>query len=216
MYLARLLEQRYEKDEILEMYLNEVYLGAGAYGIESAAQVEVEPVEPRDEPLGLNRYFVNHVRDWLLSKFGMQTVYGGGLRVYTTLDSRKQKQAAEAIERAIETGLIPSIPDQRGDGGPELQPQVALVTIDTHSGAVRAMIGGRGDDSFNRAVQAVRHPGSAFKPFVYAAAVRVVEELGIERVADHVRRSGLPTNWRYRIAPATPIERDPLPRPRHT
>lgn len=56
------------------------------------------------------------------------------------------------------------------------QTQVALVSLDAHTGAIRSMIGGRDDDDFNRAVQARRHPGSAFKPFVYAAAIAKVTD----------------------------------------
>ena len=52
-----------------------------------------------------------------------------------------------------------------------MQPQGALVAIDPHTGYIKAMVGGRGTDQFNRAAQAVRQPGSAFKPFVFAAAL---------------------------------------------
>ena len=51
------------------------------------------------------------------------------------------------------------------------QPQVALIAIDPRNGHIKAMIGGRNNDQFNRAVQAVRLPGSAIKPFIYTAAI---------------------------------------------
>lgn len=52
-----------------------------------------------------------------------------------------------------------------------MQPQVSLISLDVNNGAIRTMIGGRGTDQFNRAYQAVRQPGSAFKPMVYSAAL---------------------------------------------
>ena len=63
------------------------------------------------------------------------------------------------------------VPVQETDDNGLDQPQAALVSIDAHYGYIRAMVGGRGNDQFNRAVQATRQPGSAMKPFVYAAAI---------------------------------------------
>jgi 1A family penicillin-binding protein len=126
-------------------------------------------------------YFKEQVRRELVDRFGWQRVYQGGLRVYTTLDAGLQ-QAAEAL---VEKGLseIERRPGfkhpRRGKDVPlkagELTQylQGALIAIDPTTGYVRAMVGGRDFDEsrFNRAVQAKRQAGSAFKPFVYAAAL---------------------------------------------
>ncbi len=92
-------------------------------------------------------------------------VQRGGYRVYTTLDSSVQA----AADRAMAQYLPPGTPDASG----ALQPQGALVAIDPGSGAVRALVGGRSvtQDPFNRALYAVRQPGSTFKAFLYATVI---------------------------------------------
>lgn len=108
-------------------------------------------------------YFVEHLRQQLERRYG-ETLYTGGLRVYTTLDYSMQKKAEEAvlkgiadIEKRVKKGV-----------------QAALVAIDLSDGSVRAMVGGTDfwETQFNRATMALRQPGSAFKPFVYAAAIK--------------------------------------------
>ena len=123
------------------------------------------PIELKDgrRPQTIAPYFVTYVREQLLDRYGAQAVYSGGLRVYTTLDLEMQ----QAAERAIAS----MVPVQETDSKGLAQPQAALVTIDANYGYIRAMVGGRGNDQFNRAVQATRQPGSAMKPFVYAAAI---------------------------------------------
>ncbi|HET7791128.1 MAG TPA: PBP1A family penicillin-binding protein [Gemmatimonadales bacterium] len=135
-------------------------------------------------------YFVEWVRQQLDARFG-RDLYEGGLRVYTTLDLDMQDAAEQALQAqldAIESGVygkplgrttyreyIESSRASGEDHGP-FTPylQGAFIAIDAQTGAIRAMIGGRDfdDSKFNRAVQAVRQPGSTFKPFVYSAAVR--------------------------------------------
>jgi penicillin-binding protein 1A len=126
-------------------------------------------------------YFKEQVRRELVERFGWQRVYQGGLKVYTTIDADLQ-QAAEAL---VEKGVadIEHRPGfkhpRRGketpikEGALPQYLQGALVAIDPATGYVRAMVGGRdfGESRFNRAVQAKRQAGSAFKPFVYAAAL---------------------------------------------
>jgi len=126
------------------------------------------------------QYFKEQVRRELIDRFGWQRVYQGGLRVYTTLDARLQ-QAAEAL---VEKGLVdverrPGFKHPRRgtqapakDGLPQYL-QGALVAMDPATGYVRVMVGGRAfrESRFNRAVQAKRQSGSAFKPFVYATAL---------------------------------------------
>jgi len=112
----------------------------------------VSPVEPRMAP-----HFVLEVRRFLEARFGKEKVYGeGGLRVYTTLDPAMQRAAEAAAARA-------RLPE-----GAEL----ALVGLDPATGEVLALVGGirRDNDEYNRATRALRNPGSAVKPFVYATA----------------------------------------------
>ena len=118
-----------------------------------------------DEPYGL--YFKEHVRRELVDRFGWQRVYQGGLRVFSTVDVTLQK----AAETAVAEGLA-AVEKRRKTPDPEAL-QAAFVAMDPATGHVRAMVGGRDFEksSFNRAVQARRQPGSAFKPFVYAAAL---------------------------------------------
>jgi penicillin-binding protein 1A len=136
-------------------------------------------------------YFVEWLRVQLDAKFG-RDLYEGGLRVYTTLDLDMQEAAERALESqldAIEAGVYSNgkfpgrttyreyIESSKASGedhpySPYLQG--ALVTLEASSGYIRAMIGGRDfdDSKYNRATQAIRQPGSTFKPFVYSAAVR--------------------------------------------
>lgn len=223
--LAWQLEQRWSKDRILTAYLNTIYFGNGAYGIQQAARVyfdkaakdlrlheaallagipadpsRYDPVtspasakqrrryvlnamleqgkitrrvyrradaKPLPEPddvrlpgtVGPAQYFVNYVKDQLVDKYGAGRVFGGGLKVTTTIDLELQELARDAIERVL----------RNPDG-----PAAALVAIDPQTGAVRAMFGGRNfrESQFNLAAQAKRQPGSAFKPIVLATAMR--------------------------------------------
>jgi penicillin-binding protein 1A len=247
--LAIDLERTYSKDQILEMYFNQIYFGEGAYGVEAAAKTyygkplgeltlpecallagipanpsfysprrrpqaamarrskvlrnmlatgaitQVEFDRANQSPLGVttNRYsndraayFVEMVRQHLDEKYGSNSVYEGGLKVYTTLDADLQALAEKALERqlttlekdlglkatraafeaAVAAGKVPI-----GSRTPYLQG--AVVALDPKTGEVRALLGGRdwNESNFNRAVQAARQPGSSFKPFVYAAAM---------------------------------------------
>ncbi len=150
-----------------------------------------------DDPFG--QYFKEQVRLELLQRFGWQRVYQGGLRVYSTLDTGMQHAAEDAVASGLtaldqrRTALKPAPKDvkaaknvkaantvkpaNKDEKAPPPPPpaplQAALVAMDPVTGEVRAMVGGRdfGQSHFNRAVQAKRQPGSAFKPFVYAAAL---------------------------------------------
>jgi penicillin-binding protein 1A len=232
--LARRLEERYAKRDILQAYLNRVYFGDGFYGVEAAAQgyfgkhsSDLDAVESamlaalikgpslysptkapelarrrRDLVLALMRgqgmltareyedaralpvvaqlatgagasdglgemrfaaYFRDAVARELIQRFGSEAVYTGGLRVYTTLDRRLQALAqeimAQRLSRATRAGDEPL--------------QGALVAIEPATGHVKAMVGGRDfrESPFNRAIDAKRQPGSAFKPFIFAMAL---------------------------------------------
>ena len=261
--VARAIERRYSKDKILELYMNQVYLGNGAYGVETASQryfgksvrevsiseaamlagllkgperynprrfadraiqrrntvlelmrrheavPDAEASVAKASPLQLAQrtesgdmapYFVEWVRQTLEQHFG-KSLYDRGLRVYTTLDVDMQGAAERALEnqlQAIESGRhgaykhltweayvarnAESRESRNNANSPYLQ--AAFVAVEPRSGAVRALVGGRDfeDSKFNRAVQALRQPGSTFKPIVYSAAVRA--GFGPARVVD--------------------------------
>jgi penicillin-binding protein 1A len=107
-------------------------------------------------------YFVELLRRQLERKYG-SGIYTDGYKIYSTIDLRIQ-HAAEAALRAgvknIEKRCRPGV-------------QAALVAVDSHTGHIKAMIGGFDfwENQFNRATQAMRQPGSAFKPFVYVTAL---------------------------------------------
>jgi penicillin-binding protein 1A len=118
-----------------------------------------------------DEYFRNRVALELVDRFGEDLVWNGGLRVYTTVDPSMQR----AAERVVVAG-VRSIEQRRGFSGPKEAPeylQGALVAIDPRNGHVRALVGGRDfdDSTFDRAVDAQRQAGSAYKPFVFAAAL---------------------------------------------
>jgi len=222
--LAWQLERQWSKDRILTAYLNTVYFGNGAYGIQVAARVyfgknardltlpeaallagipanpsAYDPVSnPRGarrrratvlnlmlsqglvtrgdyiraarEPLpdpedvrlpgtrGPAQYFVEYVKQQLIPYYGSGKVFGGGLEVYTSIDLDIQALARDAIDKWL----------VEKDG-----PAAALVAIDPRDGRILAMVGGSSfsKSQFNLAVQGERQPGSAFKPFVLAAAL---------------------------------------------
>ncbi|HEY7191117.1 MAG TPA: PBP1A family penicillin-binding protein [Vicinamibacterales bacterium] len=118
------------------------------------------------------QYFKEEVRRFLVGKFGWERVYQGGLRVYTTIDLEMQKAAEAEVTNAIAEIEKRQVASKAKKIDDQLL-QAALVAMDPHTGEVRAMVGGRDfmQSTFNRATQARRQPGSAFKPFVYAAAL---------------------------------------------
>ncbi len=155
----------------------------GAIDEATAAKARRAPVRLKnglrvDEKYGL--YFKEYVRQELIDRFGRDRVYEGGLRVYTTLDSQLQETAEDLVERGLRDiegrGGFTHKPRERTRVQEGLAPdylQAALVSIDPATGYVRAMVGGRDfqESGFNRAAQAKRQSGSAFKPFVFAAAL---------------------------------------------
>jgi penicillin-binding protein 1A len=246
--VARGIEKEFSKDEILELYLNQIYFGQGAWGIEAAAQeyfgkaaanltlseaatlaalprapsrlnprsnrelalegrrlvldrmVEEEMItseqaeEAADARLRLRHgkadtddaapYFVEAVRNILEHELG-DAIYSDGYTIHTTLDADMQRVLEEELTRQlrnIETGaygtfrhttLAAALADtanEDADGTKYLQ--TAAIFMDPKTGDIRALTGGRSfdDSEFNRALMARRQPGSAFKPFVYAAA----------------------------------------------
>ena len=230
--LAFQLERRYTKDEIMELYLNQVYFGSGAYGVESAAKIffgksvaelslsecalvagmpkspsRFSPLANRDlatkrrnsvlkqmaetgiitpdqlknamtEPLHLADqnmhsdkapYFIAYVKKHLENVIGPDILYKGGLNVYTSLSVDLQR----AADRAVTTGLLALENRMKLNQMTDPDPQGALIALDVSSGGILAMVGGKdfSTSPFNRATAALRQPGSAFKPVIYAYAI---------------------------------------------
>ncbi len=119
-------------------------------------------------------YFVDMVKEHLLDRFSEADLLSQSFRVYTTLDPDLQRAASEAVDigvKNIDSQLAKRYARWRKEGQPAPQAQVAIVVLDPHNGEIKALIGGRdyGESQLNH-VLARRQPGSAFKPFVYAAA----------------------------------------------
>ena len=119
-------------------------------------------------------YFVDMVKDHLLDRFSETELLSQGFRVYTTLDPELQRAASDAVDmgvKNIDTQLAKRYARWKKEGQPAPQAQVAMVVLDPHSGEIKALIGGRdyGESQLNHLLSR-RQPGSAFKPFVYAAA----------------------------------------------
>ena len=231
MYLALQLENQCSKDEILEMYLNYIYFGRGAYGIEAAARAyygipaaqlsaaqgaalaavikapsayaphlhpeanrqrqeyilrtmrENDMLSEEDYQLALAQdvtpiqqtaqevrygWYMDAVLDEAESLLSLQaeTLLGGGYHIYTALDPEQQ----DIIDGHFEPEN--NFPANASDG---TRPQAAMACVDVHSGAVRAIEGGRKYEvqrGLNRATQMRRQPGSSLKPLaVYAPAI---------------------------------------------
>ena len=215
--LALQIERSFTKDEILEMYLNEIYFGHGAYGVQSAAKmyfnknvealslaecallagiprgpsyyspilnqetslkrrniilsrmfelgyISKEDMEKaKQSPLELDYnnkrdkftapFFSTFILSQLLEEYGANVVYKSGLKIYTTLDLGMQNFAEKAFQESGHEG--------------------AIIAIEPQTGYIKAMVGGKNftESKFNRATQAYRQPGSAFKPFTYLTAL---------------------------------------------
>ena len=119
-------------------------------------------------------YFVDMVKDHLLDRFSESDLLSQSFRVYTTLDPELQRAASDAVDagaKNIDTELAKRYARWKKEGQPVPQAQIAMVVLDPHTGEIKALIGGRdyGESQLNH-ILARRQPGSAFKPFVYAAA----------------------------------------------
>lgn len=167
--------------------------------VETGAIEDWQYQQAAAEPLGVTSgsepgsragaYFSELVRQELTQRHGASEVYHGGLRVETTLDMDLQRVAEAALEthlREMEQthryplrrdevrALLPPGAEMPPDLVLPLRLQGAVIAIEPASGAIRALIGGRdfGESEWNRAVQAPRQAASAFKPFIYAEAIR--------------------------------------------
>jgi 1A family penicillin-binding protein len=138
-------------------------------------------LKPRDVETRTGSYFLDVVLKTLEDRYGPDVLYHGGLKVMTTLDPQLQAQAVESLQSGLaaldQTLGITGLGDI-GQNTSETHPQGALVAVQTNSGAVSALVGGRDytETEFNRAIENNRLPGSGFKPFVYYTAF---ESLGL-------------------------------------
>jgi penicillin-binding protein 1B len=119
-------------------------------------------------------YFVDMVKEHLLDRFSEADLLSQSFRIYTTLDPELQNAASQAVDigvKNIDAELAKRYARWRKEGQPAPQAQVAMVVLDPHTGEIKALIGGRdyGESQLNH-ILSRRQPGSAFKPFVYAAA----------------------------------------------
>lgn len=167
-YPDRALERR---NLVLRRMVETGYLSADEAQTAAAAPLGVsrQNVEATEAP-----FLVDMVKDQLLSQFSERDLVSQSYRIYTTLDLDLQRAASEAVRVGM-TEVDQEIKKLKRSKAalPELnQPQVALVALDPHSGALKALVGGRdyGASQLNHAL-ARRQPGSSFKPFVYAAAL---------------------------------------------
>jgi 1A family penicillin-binding protein len=261
--LARLIERNLTKDEILELYLNLIYLGNGTYGVEaasrdlfgksvsrlslaegamlaalpkgpsvytprhdparalarrnlvlslmaregfisasrarSAAATPIRIARASWQPPEVGSSVIATVRTFVDSVLGPDAVDEADVTVYTTIDARAQR----AAERAVRNQAA-SIDRQARVWNSRDAPEVegALVALDPHNGDIRALVGGRHPElrGFDHALAARRQPGSAFKPFVYAAALSVgytpaslVDDAPVE--VEEGGRLWVPTNY---------------------
>jgi 1A family penicillin-binding protein len=252
--LAVELERRYPKDRLLEMYLNQIYFGHGAFGVEAASRTffgksvkdlsvpesallaglpkAPSTYSPFDHPDAAKRrratvfarmvdvnflkeaeakklaaakldlvpperrrttgqYYLEYVQQALESAYGADLVFKGGLQVYTTLSPSMQLKAEQTLReglKALETRRLKAS-EKAGAAPATERPEGALLSLDPQTGHIKAMVGGYDffKSEFNRATQARRQPGSAFKPFVYIAALEagltpatVVEDFPVE------------------------------------
>ena len=119
-------------------------------------------------------YFVDMVKEHLLDRFSEADLLSQSFRIYTTLDPDLQRAASEAVDigvKNVDAQLARRYARWRKEGQPVPQAQAAIVVLDPHTGEIKALVGGRdyGQSQLNH-IFARRQPGSAFKPFVYAAA----------------------------------------------
>ncbi len=116
---------------------------------------------------------MEYVRQQLEERFGSNAIYKAGLKVYTSLDLNLQRMAQDAFNEGLAEAEALIRPGLHTPEGREPEPlQGALVLLEPATGEIKALIGGRDfqKSKFNRAIQAQRQPGSAFKPFIYTTA----------------------------------------------
>jgi 1A family penicillin-binding protein len=165
------LRIRDRRDWVLREMYAAGYLDAATFGQSIATPVAAtlasEQLRAQADPISASTgpYFAGLVHEALFEQFGVDRALTGGLRVYTTLDADVQKFAEDSVAKRLA--------ELDKKARPDSPLQAALVAIEPSTGYVRALVGGRNfaESPFNRATDAKRQPGSAFKPFVFAAAL---------------------------------------------
>ncbi len=146
---------RERRDTVLRVMMDETFLTEPEYVKASSLPVIVRnrKTTPGPETANNNDYFVAEVIRQLVPHFSEDVLFRYGLKIYSTLDPRAQRLAQTAVKTQ--------------------KNQAAVVVLDPRTGAVAALVGGKNfkESQFNRATQARRQPGSAFKPFLYGAAL---------------------------------------------
>lgn len=241
--LAILIERNYSKEEIMEIYLNKIPFGTGAYGIEAASskffgkeakyltvseastligliqlpnayspkyhpkralwrknivlnRLKAENVislteyyEAREDSIHLVKpntlgsakdYFIEYIRPILERKYGTHKLFGGGLKIYTTLDTELQAYADSILNRELRKFEEKNNYEVKYDDLPADTVNIVtdyvqggVFSIEPETGYVRVLIGGRNfnHSKLNRIMQSQRQPGSAFKPIMYTTAL---------------------------------------------
>ena len=140
---------------------------------EEAEAAKLSPLKLSSVEISEAPYFVEYVRQQLETRFGSNAIYKAGLKVYTSLDLTLQRMAQDAFNEGLSEAEALIRPHLQTPPGRQPEPlQGALVLLEPATGEIKALIGGRDfqKSKFNRAVQAQRQPGSAFKPFIYTTA----------------------------------------------
>ncbi|MGH9804897.1 MAG: transglycosylase domain-containing protein [Candidatus Acidiferrales bacterium] len=154
-------------------YILDAMVETEAISREEAEAAKREPLRTTPPEIESSEapYFVDLVRDSLLGRFTEEDLVSSSYRINTTLDLHLQHAAFQAVQEAMPEVDAKIKERYRHRKEPPPQVQVAMVVLDPHTGAVKALIGGRdyAASQLNRAI-APRQPGSGFKPFVYAAA----------------------------------------------
>jgi penicillin-binding protein 1A len=147
----------------------------GAIRVEQAKRLGDSALSlvPPERRRTTGQYYLEYVQQYLEAQYGPDLVFKGGLHVYTTLSPTMQLKAESALREGLRTLETRRASLAGKDAPAPERPEGALLSLEPQTGYIRAMVGGYDffKSEFNRAVQARRQPGSAFKPFVYIAAL---------------------------------------------
>jgi penicillin-binding protein 1B len=186
------------RDLVLTLMQNNGYIDAATLASATKAPVQITPAETESSEAP---YFVDLVNEDLQDRFEDWDFASNSYKVYSTLDLDLQADAVEAVRAGM--AQVDKQLRRRNKGAP---PQVALIALDPHTGAIKALVGGRNYDQtqLNR-VLAKRQPGSTFKPFVWAAALNSgIENNKGPSVTTANVFADEPTTWRFNKQNYTP------------
>jgi penicillin-binding protein 1B len=184
---------RERRNVVLMLMRDNGYITDAEYQTSSAQPLTLTPAELESTEAP---YFVDLVNDELQSEFGDYDFQNSTYRVYTTLDLNLQRAAADAVRIGMQE-VDQRLSHRRWPKGEKPpQAQCAMVVLDPETGDIKALVGGRdyGVSQLNRAL-AKRQPGSAFKPFVYAAALSTALAGGSQLITPVTRILDEPTTF---------------------